>query len=52
MKIETVSRLICESRDCKFASVGKWNLQVAIVMKVEIASMLNFENRNCMDDQR
>ena len=48
MKVETVSRLSYESRDCKFAYVGKWKLQVGIVMKVEIASVLNFDNRNCM----
>ena len=48
MKMETVSRLSYESRDCKFTYVGKWKLQVGIVMKVEIAIMLNFENRNCM----
>ena len=47
MKIETVSRLSNESRDCKFAYVGKWKLQVALVMKVEIASVLNCENWNC-----
>ena len=46
MKIETVSRLIYEVRDCKFAYVGKWKLQVGLVMKVEIASMLNYDNRN------
>ena len=46
MKIETVSRLSYESRDCKFAYVGKWKLRVGLVMKVEIASMINCENRN------
>ena len=49
MKIETVSRLSYESRDCKFAYVGKWNLQVALVMKVETASMLNFERQVCLN---
>ena len=48
MKIETVSSLSYESRDCKFAYVGKWKRQIGIVMKVEIANMPNFENRNCM----
>ena len=48
MKMETVSRLSYENRDCKFAYVGKWKLQVGIVLKVEIASVLNFDNRNCM----
>ena len=47
MEIETVSWLSYESRDCKFAYLGKWKLQVALVMKLEIASMLNCENRNC-----
>ena len=46
MKIETVSRLSYEGRDCKFAYVGKWKLQVGLVMKVEIASMLSYDNRN------
>ena len=46
MKIETVSWLSYDSRDCKFAYIGKWKLQVGLVMKVEIASMLNYENRN------
>ena len=47
MKIETVSRLSYESRDCKFAYVGKWKLRVGLIMIAEIASMLNNENRNC-----
>ena len=47
MKIEIVSRLSCESRDCKFAYVWKWKMQAGIVMQVEIASMLKYENRNC-----
>ena len=47
MKMETVSWLSFESRDCKFAYVGKWKLQVGTVMKVEIASMLTYENSNC-----
>ena len=47
MKIKTVSGLCYGSIDSKFAFVGKWKLQVAFVMKVEIASMLNCENRNC-----
>ena len=47
MKIETVSWLRYESRDCKFAYLGKRKLQVALVTKVEIASKLNCENRNC-----
>ena len=46
MKIETVSWLSYESGDCKFAYVWKWKLQVVFVMKVEIASMLTYENRN------
>ena len=52
MKRETVSRLNYESIDCKYAYVWKWKLQVGLVMKVkiasmkvEIASMLNNENR-------
>ena len=44
MKIEIVSMI---SRDCKYAYVRKWELKVGLFMKVEIASMLNFENRNC-----
>ena len=48
MKIETVSRLSYERRDCMFAYVWKWSLQVGLVMTVEIASMLNFEIRNSM----
>ena len=36
-----------ESRDCKYAYVWKWKLQVGLAMKVEIASLLNIENRNC-----
>ena len=47
MKIETVSWLSYENRDCKFAYIGKWNLQVGLVMKVEIPGMLNYEDRNC-----
>ena len=46
MKIETVSRLSYESRDCKFAYVCKRKLQVGLTMKAEIASMLNNEDRN------
>ena len=42
----TVNKLSYESRDCKFACERKWKLQVALLMKVEIASMLNYENRN------
>ena len=45
MKIEIVSGRSYESRDSKFAHEGKWKLQVGIVMKVEIASMLNYEDR-------
>ena len=41
MKIGTASMLSYESRDCKFAYVGKWGLHVGLVMKVETASMLN-----------
>ena len=41
MKMGTVSMLSYESRDCKFAYVGKWKMQVSLVMKVEIVSMLN-----------
>ena len=48
MKIETVSSLCYDSKDCKFAYVGKWELKGGTVMKVEIANMLNFENSNCM----
>ena len=47
MKRETVSSLSYESRDCKFPNVGKWKLQIGIVVKLEIASMFNNENRNC-----
>ena len=46
MKMETVNKLSYESRDCKFAYVRNWKLHVALLMKVEIASMLNYENRN------
>ena len=47
MEIEIVSRRSYESRDSKFAHEGKWKLRVGIVMKVQIASMLNYEDRNC-----
>ena len=47
MKIETVSILSYERRDCKEAYVWKWKLQVGLAMKVEIASIFNNENRNC-----
>ena len=47
MKIETVSMLSYESRECKYAYVWKQKLQEGLAMKVEIASMLNNENRNC-----
>ena len=46
MKIETERRLNYERRDCKFAYAGKWKLQIGLVVKVEIASMLNYEIRN------
>ena len=46
MIIGTVSRLSYESRDCKFACGGKWKQQLGLVMKVEVASMINCENRN------
>ena len=46
MKIETVSILSYESRVHVCLRV-KRKLQVGLAMKVEIASMLNNENRKC-----
>ena len=36
-----------EGRECKFAYAGKQKLQVCLTMKIETASTLNWENRNC-----
>ena len=36
-----------EGRYCKYDYVWKWKLQIGLAMKVEIASMLYNENRNC-----
>ena len=48
MKIETISMLSYESRvQVRLRVKSLRKLQVGLVMKVEIASLLNYENRDC-----